>query len=65
MSLFSNFERDRLSFNAEALAARLHRIPEEIAAEQEVIRMRYADPEPRLFPVAVTCLIPERPASDG
>ena len=60
LSLFSDFERDRLSFNAEALAARLRRIPEEIAAEQEAIRLRYADPEPRLFPVAVTFLVPER-----
>ncbi len=62
LSLFSDFERDRLSFNAEALAARLHRIPDEIAAEQEAIRIRYADPEPRLFPVAVTFLVPDRMA---
>jgi len=60
LSLFSEFERDRLSFNAEALAARLQRIPDEIVAEQEAIRSRYADPEPRLFPVAVTFLVPER-----
>lgn len=58
LSLFGDFERDRLSFNAEALAVRLRRIPEEIVAEQEAIRVRYADPEPRLFPVAVTFLVP-------
>jgi len=60
LSLFSDFERDRLSFNVEALAARLERIPDEITAEQAAIRTRYADPEPRLFPVAVTFLVPER-----
>jgi len=60
LSLFSDFERDHLSFNAEALAARLDRIPDEIAAEQVAIRLRYADPQPRLFPVAVTFLVPER-----
>ena len=63
LSLFSDFDRDRLSFNAEALAARLHRIPDEMAAEQEAIRLRYADPEPRLFPVAVTFLVSERLAT--
>jgi len=60
LSLFGDFERDRLSFNAEALAGRLRRIPDEIAAEQEAIRARYVYPEPRLFPVAVTFLIPAR-----
>lgn len=58
LSLFGDFERKRLSFNAEVLAARLYRIPNEIAAEQGAIRKRYADPEPRLFPVAVTFLVP-------
>ncbi len=60
LSLFGDFERDRLSFNAGVLAARLQRIPTEIAAEQETIRHRYADPEPRLFPVAVTFLVPNK-----
>ncbi len=44
LSLFSDFERDRLSFNAETLAARLQRIPDEIATEQDAIQNRYADP---------------------
>lgn len=63
LSLFSDFDRDRLSFNAEALAARLGRIPDEVAAEQEAIRTRYADPQPRLFPVAMTFLVPDKFAS--
>ncbi len=31
-----------------------------IEAEQAAIRARFADPQPRMFPVAVTFLVPER-----
>jgi hypothetical protein len=34
-------------------------LPAELARETEAIRRRYADPQPRLFPVAVTFLVPE------
>jgi hypothetical protein len=34
--------------------------PGEIGAEKEAIRARYADPQPRLFPVAVMLLVPVR-----
>jgi hypothetical protein len=37
-------------------------IPEEIEKETAAIRDRFADPEPRMFPVAVTYLIPEKMA---
>jgi hypothetical protein len=60
LELFSDNERTQLSRNTAALEARLAEIPGEMAAEQAVIRARYADPQPRLFPVAVTFLIPER-----
>lgn len=60
LDLFSDNERTQLSRNTAALEARLAEIPGEMAAEQAVIRARYADPQPRLFPVAVTFLIPER-----
>jgi len=40
-----------------------HRPHEEIAREEGNIRRRYADPVPRLFPVAVTFLVPERYAA--
>lgn len=43
----------------EALQARLDRIPAEIETEQAAIARRYADPTHRLFPAAVTLLIPE------
>lgn len=60
LSLFSDRERDQLKRDIGALEDRLARIPAEIAAEQAAIRERYADPQPRLFPVAVTFLVPER-----
>jgi hypothetical protein len=43
-----------------ALAARVEQIDAEIAQERAAIGKRYADPQPRLFPVAVTYLVPQR-----
>ena len=60
LELFSNDEKDQLSRNMDALRRRLQEIPNEIKAEQEQIRKRFADPQPRMFPVAVTFLVPEK-----
>jgi superfamily II DNA or RNA helicase len=57
---FSDTERDQLARNRDSLRARLAQIPGEIAGETDAIRARYANPSPRLFPVAVTFLVPER-----
>ncbi|MEQ1934933.1 MAG: hypothetical protein ABL962_13830, partial [Fimbriimonadaceae bacterium] len=43
----------------EALRRRVQQIPGEIVAEHELIDRRFAGPTPRLFPVAVTFLVPE------
>lgn len=43
-----------------ALEVRLAEIPGEMKRESETIRARYADPEPRLFPVCVSWVFPER-----
>jgi superfamily II DNA or RNA helicase len=43
-----------------ALRRRLKDIPEEIKRESDYIRSRFANPSARLFPVAVTWLIPRR-----
>lgn len=64
LELFSDNERSQLSRNTDALQARLAAIPDEIAAEQAAIAARYADPQPRLFPVAVTFLVPEKFAGE-
>ncbi len=60
LQLFSFDEREQLDRNIDALRRRLRAIPSEIEQEKEVIRKRFADPQPRMFPVAVTFLVPER-----
>ena len=57
---FSSLEREQFERNADSLRARLEAIPGELEKEIEQIRARFADPDPRLFPVAVTFLIPQR-----
>jgi hypothetical protein len=59
LSLFSDAERDQEQRNRDFLAARLAELPAELDREIEAIRRRYTDPQPRLFPVAVTFLVPE------
>ncbi len=60
LELFSTQEREQLQVNTDALRLRLSQIPGEIEKEAEIIRARYADPTPRLFPVTVTFLVPEK-----
>ena len=47
------------------LRARLAQIPGELDREVQHLRDRYRDPQPRLFPVAVTFLVPHRAAAQG
>jgi hypothetical protein len=65
LELWTAPERDQLSRNRESLRLRVEQIPAEIAQEAEAIRARYADPTPRLFPVAVTYLVPEKLAHEA
>jgi len=51
----SQRERDIGSLNN-----RLKELPAELAREIDHLRSRYRDPQPRLFPVAVTFLVPPR-----
>ncbi|MEO8391574.1 MAG: DISARM system SNF2-like helicase DrmD [Chloroflexota bacterium] len=60
LELFSLDEHSQLVRNTEALRTRLEQIPGEIEQEQAIIQRRFADPQARLFPVAVTFLVPER-----
>lgn len=57
---FSFMESKQLQLNRQSLEARLKAIPQEIEDEQKQVRIRYADPKPRLFPVAVTFFVPKR-----
>lgn len=53
-------EQDQLDRNIDALRRRLQDIPSEIDKETAAIKARFADPQPRMFPVAVTFLVPEK-----
>ena len=55
-------ERQQLERNMNALRVRVREIPDEIKRETAAIKARFADPQPRMFPVAVTFLVPERMA---
>lgn len=53
-------EQDQFDRNKDYLRARSKAIPAEIERETAAIKARYADPQPRMFPVAVTFLVPEK-----
>jgi hypothetical protein len=61
-SLFDDPEQERFERNKDAMRARAKEIPEEIKRETEAIRARFADLQARMFPVAVTFLVPEKMA---
>lgn len=60
LSLFEDIEREQYHRDKANLHARLGKIPEELERETRAILARYTDPQPRLFPVAITYLIPEK-----
>ena len=60
LELWTSEEREQLERNMEALRRRLKAIPDEIEQEQKAIHRRFADPQVRLFPVAVAFLVPEK-----
>jgi SNF2 family DNA or RNA helicase len=60
---FSTAEREQFERNMSTLEERVEQIDAEIEQERAAIRKRYADPQPRLFPVAVTYLVPEHLAN--
>ena len=60
LELFSTPEREQFERNVGFLHRRVRDIPQEIEDETAAIRARFADPQPRMFPVAVTFLVPER-----
>lgn len=60
LELWPKSERDQLVRNEAALHRRLAEIPAEVAQETARIAQRYANPQARLFPVAISFLIPEK-----
>ncbi|MGC4048331.1 MAG: DISARM system SNF2-like helicase DrmD [Paludibaculum sp.] len=59
LSLFTDAEREQEQRNRDFLAARLAEIPSELGTRNRSDPAPYSDPQPRLFPVAVTFLVPE------
>jgi superfamily II DNA or RNA helicase len=57
---WSDTEKQQRERDIGSLRARLLELPNELARETEHLRGRYRDPQPRLFPVAVTFLVPPR-----
>ena len=63
LALFAPDEHEQYQRNTDFLRLRLAQIPAEIADEQALIEQRYVNQQVRLFPVAVTWLIPQRMAT--
>jgi superfamily II DNA or RNA helicase len=57
---FTGDERAQFTRDVDALRARVETIPMEIEREEAAIRSRYEDQTERLFPAAVTFLVPRR-----
>lgn len=53
-------EKEQMERDRESLRLRLTSIPDEIVRESDAIRARYKNPTPRLFPVAIMYVVPER-----
>jgi hypothetical protein len=60
LEIFSTAEKEQLDRNINSLRMRAEQIPQEIEQETAAIRARFKDPTPRLFPLAVTYLIPQK-----
>jgi superfamily II DNA or RNA helicase len=60
MELFSSTEKEQLERNLSSLRLRVEQIPQEIEQEVAVIRARFVEPTPRLFPLAVAYLVPQK-----
>ncbi len=58
--LFDDPEQERYERNKDAMRARANEIPGEIKRETAAILARFANPQARMFPVAVTFLVPEK-----
>lgn len=60
LELYNESEREQFGRNLDALRTRLDQIPRELELERRAIESRFAEPQSRLFPVAVVFLVPER-----
>lgn len=58
LTLDDVLEREQFERDVQSLRRRLDEIPDEIEREVAAIARRYANPEPRVFPAALTILVP-------
>jgi hypothetical protein len=58
LELFDGKEREQFERDRQSMSTRLAAIPGDIERETKAIRARYASPSSRLFPVAVSYLVP-------
>lgn len=65
LELFSTPEKEQFERDRNALERRVDELPSEMALEEKLILSRFAKPNPRLFPVSVTYLVPEALARQG
>jgi superfamily II DNA or RNA helicase len=56
----NDIEKRQRKSDFDSLRLRLSEIPKELADETEHLKARYRNPQPRLFPLAVTFLVPHR-----
>jgi len=64
LNLFTEEEKGQRERDVNALRRRLNEIPEELARETKHLSSHYSNPTPRLFPVAVTFVIPSAAISN-
>ncbi len=60
LELWKDEEREQLRRDEEALRFRLRQIPGELENELKRIHAHYADPQPRMYPVAVIFVVPDQ-----
>lgn len=60
LELFNTAEKEQFERNVNSLKVRVEQIPAEIEREVAAIQARFANPTPRLFPLAITYLIPQK-----
>lgn len=60
LELFNTVEKEQFERNVSSLKMRVQQIPQELEQEIAAIRARFANPTPRLFPLAITYLVPQK-----
>lgn len=58
--LFDDPEQERFERDKDTMRARARVLPEEIKRDTAAIRERFANPQARMFPVAITFLVPKK-----